>query len=135
VSRPQESPEAPDRRELGRRAEAAAEKELRRRGYRIVERNVRTAGGELDLVALEGGTLCFVEVRARTCHSAGTPLESVNWKKRRQLTKLARSYMRRRGLNGRPARFDVVAVAPAAGNSFEVTVVPDAFQAEGPYAR
>ena len=66
-----------DAQDLGRRAEKAAERELRRRGYRIVARGLRTAGGEIDLVALDGDTVCFVEVRARSSEDIGSPLESV----------------------------------------------------------
>ena len=121
--------------DLGRRAERAAERELRRRGYAIVARNVRIAGGEIDLVALDGDTVCFVEVRARSSEDVGSPLESVGSKKQRQLTKLARSFLRRRGLKNTPARFDVVAVETGDDGQLQVTVLPDAFPARGPYAR
>jgi len=121
--------------ELGRRAEKAAERELRRRGYTIVARNVRTAGGEIDLVALDGRTVCFVEVRSRSSEEVGSPLESVGLKKRRQLTKLARSFLRQHGLERAAARFDVVAVEAAADGRLQVTVVADAFPAQGFYAR
>lgn len=121
--------------DLGRRAEKAAERELRRRGYRIVARNLRTAGGEIDLVALDGNTVCFVEVRARASDDLGSPIESVGPKKRRQLTKLARSFLRRQGLERASARFDVVGVELAADGQLHVTVIPDAFPAQGPYAR
>ncbi len=127
---------APDsRRDFGRRAEAAAERELRHRGYRIIDRNVRTAGGELDLVALVGGTVVFVEVRARHSEDVGSPLESVGPQKRRQLTKLATSYLRQKKLLEQPARFDVVAVESDDDGDLKVTVLPDAFPAQGPYAR
>lgn len=119
---------------LGRRAERVAERELRRRGYRIVARNLRLAGGEIDVVALEGGTVCFIEVRARSSDEVGSALESVDRKKRRQLTKLARSFLRQRGLERLPARFDVVAVEPAADGTLKVTIVADAFPAQGRYA-
>jgi len=121
--------------DLGRRAERAAERELRRRGYRIVARNVRIAGGEIDLVALDGNTVCFVEVRARSSQEVGSPLESVGPKKQRQLTKLARSFLRRRRLNNTPARFDVVAVETGDDGELQVTLLADAFPAQGPYAR
>ena len=121
--------------DLGRRAERAAERELRRRGYAIVARNVRIAGGEIDLVALDGDTVCFVEVRARSSENVGSPLESVGSTKQRQLTKLARSFLRRRGLANTPARFDVVAVETDDRGELQVTVLADAFPARGPYAR
>jgi putative endonuclease len=123
------------RKEFGRRAELAAERELRRQGYRVIGRNLRAAGGEIDLVALEGATVVFVEVRARSTEQVGSPFDSVGPKKRRQLTKLARSFLRQHGLHRQPARFDVVAVVPTANGKVEVTVLRDAFPAQGPYAR
>jgi len=119
--------------DLGRRAERAAERALRRRGYRIVARNLHLAGGEIDLVALDGRTVCFIEVRARSSDRLGSPLESVTGKKRRQLTRLARAFLQRRGLRGVETRFDVAAVEPAEDGSLKVTILTDAFYAQGPY--
>jgi putative endonuclease len=119
---------------LGSQAERAAEQELRRQGYRIVARNVRLAGGEIDLVALLGGTVCFVEVRSRAAGDLGSALQSVGPAKRRQLTKLARAFLHQRGLEGAPARFDVVAVVPEATGGYRVSVTVDAFPAQGRYA-
>jgi putative endonuclease len=119
---------------LGSQAERAAERELRRQGYRIVARNVRIAGGEIDLVALQGGTVCFVEVRSRASGELGSALQSVGAAKRRQLTKLARAFLHQRGLEGAPARFDVVAVVPDSTDGYRVSVTADAFPAQGRYA-
>lgn len=119
--------------DFGRRAEKAAERVLRRRGYRIVARNLHLAGGEIDLVALDGRTVCFIEVRARSSDRLGSALESVTRKKRRQLTKLARSFLQARGLEGVETRFDVAAVEPAEDGSLKVTILTDAFDAQGPY--
>jgi putative endonuclease len=119
---------------LGRQAERAAERELRRRGYRIVARNVRAAGGEIDLVALQGETVCFVEVRSRSAGDPASALESVGVDKRRQLTKLARAFLLQRRLEGVPARFDVVAVVPDSTGGYHVSVIADAFPAQGRYA-
>jgi putative endonuclease len=120
--------------DLGRQAERAAERELRRQGYRIVARNVRVAGGEIDLVALDGDTICFVEVRSRATGEPGSPLQSVGLDKRRQLTKLARAFLCQRRLEGASARFDVVAVVPDTTGGYRVSVTADAFPAQGRYA-
>lgn len=119
---------------LGSQAERAAERELRRQGYRIVARNVRAAGGELDLVALQGDTVCFVEVRSRSAGDLASALRSVGVAKRRQLTKLARAFLRQRRLEGVPARFDVVAVVPEPTGGYRVSIIADAFPAQGRYA-
>jgi putative endonuclease len=119
---------------LGSQAERAAEQELRRQGYRVVARNVRIAGGEIDLVALNGGTVCFVEVRSRGDGDLGSALESVGSAKRRQLTKLARAFLHQRGLESAPARFDVVAVVPDPAGGYRVSITADAFPAQGRYA-
>jgi putative endonuclease len=98
------------RRELGRRGEALAEAFLRARGYAIVGRNFRCRAGEIDLVALDGPVLVFVEVRSCRGDRAGTPLESVDARKRAQLARVARHFLAARGWHDREARFDVVGI-------------------------
>lgn len=94
----------------GARGERAAEKELRRLGMTLLERNVRAAGGEIDLLALDGDTIVVVEVRSRSSESHGTPEESVDAAKRRHLIRAARSLLAKKGLLDRPRRYDVAAV-------------------------
>ena len=95
---------------LGARGEAAAARFLKRKGYIIVARHERDRIGELDLVAVDGRTLVFVEVKTRRSHDAGHPSEAVDRDKQRRLTRVALSYLRRHDLLENPARFDVVAV-------------------------
>src|SRR5262249_56551615 len=75
------SPAVDGRGELGRRGEDLAAELLRARGYTIVERNFRCRAGEIDLVAFDGPTVVFVEVRSRRGERVGTPLESVDPRK------------------------------------------------------
>jgi len=96
--------------ELGRKGEAVAEQFLRDLRYRIVARNFRCRAGEIDLVALDGPVLVFVEVRSRRGERAGTPLESVDARKQQQVARVARHFLSMRGLGEREARFDVVGV-------------------------
>jgi putative endonuclease len=96
--------------ELGRRGEALAAEELRARGLEIVERNFRCRAGEIDLIAMDGGTLVFVEVRSRRGAGAGTPLESVDGRKQARVTRVARQYLAARGHGERDVRFDVVGI-------------------------
>lgn len=114
------------RRADGRDAEDRAVAHLRRAGYEIVDRNVRAAGGELDIVARERDTLCFVEVRSRQSARFGTALEAVTPAKRRQLVRVASAYLARHPAAG-PVRFDVVGITGT-----EILLVRDAFRAPGP---
>jgi putative endonuclease len=97
-------------RDRGAAGERAAAKALRRAGYKILERNVRTPSGEIDIVAREGDLLCIVEVKARTGRRHGSPEEGLTPTKIRRLRAAAAEMLRSRGLAGHPHRFDLVAV-------------------------
>ncbi len=97
-------------RPLAIRGEDAAASYLRRRGYRILGRRLRSDLGEIDLVALDGRTVVFVEVKTRHSAEGDHPAEAVDRAKQRRLTRLAVAYLKRHGLLESPARFDVVAV-------------------------
>ena len=116
------------RRALGAAGEAAAAALLRRRGYRILARNVRTRFGELDLVARDGETLCFVEIKTRRSLAFGWPQEAVTRRKQWHLVRMAQWYLKARRLADVPARFDVVAVLMGPDNRpTQVEVIPHAF--------
>jgi putative endonuclease len=99
-----------NRRDRGRAGEDVAWDHLRRAGYTLVARNLRSRFGEIDLVVERHGALVFVEVRGRSSTRFGTPLESVDPRKQRQLSRLAADYLARRRLQERRARFDVISV-------------------------
>ena len=100
------------RRWFGTRSERAAARFLRRKlGYRILRRNFSCPRGELDLIALDGECLVFVEVRSTEGEDAGRPAESVDLLKQRRLTELALIFLQRHDLLGHAARFDVLAVS------------------------
>jgi putative endonuclease len=88
----------------------AAERFLRRQRYAIIERNYRCPLGEIDLIALDGRVVVFVEVRSRTGTKFGSPLESVNRRKQQQITKVALHFLSRHRLHAREARFDVIGI-------------------------
>ena len=96
------------RQRLGMEAEAAAERLLRRKGYKILDRNVRVGRGELDIVARSGETLIFVEVKARRTDSYVGLAHAVTARKERQLIQLAARYLARHRLERRTCRFDVL---------------------------
>jgi putative endonuclease len=95
---------------LGERGERAAERYLRRKGYHIIARSQRMRLGEIDLIAVDGRTLVFVEVKTRRSHDMGHPVEAITPRKQQKLTKLALVYLKRHDLLETPARFDCVAV-------------------------
>jgi putative endonuclease len=95
---------------LGRSAEDAAASHLGVLGYQILARNVRIAGCELDLIAREGETIVFVEVRSRSDRRHGGPLETVRAIKQARVGRAATAFLARHGLSDSPARFDVVGI-------------------------
>jgi putative endonuclease len=99
-----------DRRQIGQAAENAACQILQNHGYRIVTRNVRTRRGEIDVIAWDGGTLVFVEVRSRRHQTVGVVAESVGTRKKQRLIDLAAAYVQ--SLNEVPDlwRVDVLAI-------------------------
>lgn len=103
------------RKVLGAEGERAAERFLRRRHYVILERNYHCPVGEVDLVALDGRTLVFVEVKTRTQHGYGTPFDAVDRRKQGQIVRVAQHFISRHDLHDRDVRFDVVGVWPEAG--------------------
>lgn len=113
---------------LGKTGEDLACRELERRGYAIVARRYRRRGGELDIVARDGPTLVFVEVKARQGRSFGEAAEAVTPLKRRRIVQLAMEYMMRNHLANCPCRFDVVSVHFEAGRPV-VEVFQSAFDA------
>ncbi len=126
----QPSPMSGDRRQsLGELGEDLACEELRRRGYAILERRYRTRLGEIDIVALHGGVVVFVEVKARAGPGYGSGAEAVTAWKQRRVVQMAVDFVARRRLHGRPCRFDVVSVAVEDGRP-RVEVIPDAFRAD-----
>jgi len=100
---------------------------LRRRGLAIVARGFRSRFGEIDLVAREGPTVVFIEVKTRTGDGFGRPAESVTRAKQARLARTASIFLARYGWNDRPCRFDVVEVEPRA-KRWHVTHIPDAFR-------
>jgi putative endonuclease len=95
---------------LGEEGERIAEAWLVQRGWRILDRRFRSGHRDLDLVAERSGVVAFVEVKARRGKSFGHPVEAVNWRKQRELTRSATVWMARFGGTKQLFRFDVVGV-------------------------
>jgi putative endonuclease len=95
---------------LGKTGEDLACRELERRGYAILARRYRRRGGELDIVARDGGTIVFVEVKARRGQDWGGGADAVTPLKQRKIVQIAMEYLVRHRLMHHPCRFDVVAI-------------------------
>lgn len=115
------------RQRLGRRGEALAAAYLRQRGYRIVTQNYRTPLGEIDIVARDGRTLVFVEVKVRRSPRFGSAKAAVTAAKRRRISMVALLYLKSEADVGAEARFDVVAVDQT-GAEPRLELVQNAFE-------
>lgn len=113
---------------FGKTGEDLAVRELERRGYEIVARRWRQRRGEIDIIARDGATLVFVEVKARDSLAFGDGAEAVTALKRRRITQLAEEYLTRHRLADCPCRFDVVSVHVDSGRP-QVEVFQNAFDA------
>jgi putative endonuclease len=96
---------------LGREGERIAELFLKKKGYRLVERNYRCAAGELDLIVLDRRVIVFVEVKTRTGSGYGTPMEAVEFRKQHKMIRTAQFFLNAKKLSQREARFDVVGIS------------------------
>lgn len=115
-----------NRRHHGAEQETAACQYLEKQGYTILERNYFVQGAELDIIAMDGQVLCFIEVRSRHDSLRGHPLETVTPAKQRNIIRAAKYYIMRNQPDC-PMRFDVVGIVE---NPYEITLVKNAFQAD-----
>lgn len=121
-----------ERLRLGDYGEETAVSFLKKNGYRIVARKYRNKLGEVDIIALDADTLCFVEVKTKASHSCGSPLESVTPGKQRKIAKVALSFLKERNLLEKKARFDVVAVE-VLHRETKLEIIKNAFELDGRY--
>jgi putative endonuclease len=114
------------RQRFGADGERGAERFLRARGYTILERNYRCRLGEVDLIALDGRTVVFIEVKTRRGGADSAPADAVDPRKQRQIARAAEYYLAANRLQERDVRFDVVGVRPH-GADWECELIQDAF--------
>lgn len=118
------------RQALGKAGEDLAVRELERRGYAILARRYRRRCGELDIVARDGPSVVFVEVKTREGCEFGAGSEAVTGVKRRRMASVALDYLMRHHLTGQPCRFDVVSIDMSHGDP-RVEVYRNAFDVAG----
>jgi putative endonuclease len=119
------------KKELGKKGEEVALRFLKKRGYRIIEKNYVCKLGEMDIIAKERDTLVFIEVKTRTSTAFGPPQLAVNLSKQRQLSKVALNYLKEKHLEDVKARFDVVAILLGQKGE-EIELIRDAFDLQYP---
>lgn len=117
---------------VGKTGEEVAVDFLKKYGYKILERNFRTGLGELDIIARDKNTICFVEVRTRTSSDKGSGLESITRTKQYRLSRLALSYLKSNRLLNRRARFDIVSIL-LDGRNRKIEFLKNAFELDRRY--
>ena len=119
-----------ERLHFGKEGENAAVKFLKKRGYRIIEKNYRNKSGEIDIIAEQDQVLVFIEVKSRADSEYGDPLEAVTPHKQRKIGQVARGFMTQHRIQNRDCRFDVVGIKgkPDHPKFWEIELTQDAFQ-------
>jgi putative endonuclease len=119
-----------ERLHFGKEGEKAAVKFLKKKGYRIIEKNYRNKSGEIDIVAEQDQVLVFVEVKSRAGGEYGEPLEAVTPHKQRKIGRVARGFVAQHRIENRDCRFDVVGIkgSPNEPKTWEVELAQDAFR-------
>lgn len=113
-------------RELAERGENLAARHLRDLGYKILLRNFRSELGEIDIIARDGKTLVFVEVKTREDDTV-SPESQVDAEKQRHVIRVAKLYLTRYGVPQPPSRFDIVAIIWPPGRKPRINHIPSAF--------
>ena len=113
---------------VGSRGEELAAAFLQRIGFSIVERNFRCKGGEIDIVAKDGNTLVFIEVKSRKTVSYGVPQLAVTPFKQRQISKAALTWLAINHKHDAPARFDVIAILLSSDYQYRIEHIKNAFE-------
>lgn len=117
-------------RQRGTHYEGVAARYLISRGVRIIERNVYSRGGEIDLIGMDDQVLVFFEVRFRKSDSLVDPASSITWQKQRRLVRAASFYLHRHGLWDTLTRIDVVGISPGTVSKYRVQWIRNAIQAD-----
>lgn len=118
---------ADTRKQFGKRGEELAVSLLRKKGYKVIERNFRTRTGEIDIIAKHKGRIVFVEVKTRKSGRYGDPKFAVTAQKRRKISMVALEYLKKYHTMQTPARFDVVTIQSEKAEE-TIEIIPNAFE-------
>ncbi len=117
---------------IGALGEEAAALAIKKKGYKIIERNYRTKMGEIDLIAKDGEYTCFVEVRLRKTNDYGSPADTIGQEKQRKIIKTATIYAIENNIYDTPIRFDVVLINADVNGKIpkkaDIEIIKDAFR-------
>ncbi len=121
--------------DLGRQGEITAASCLIEKGYRILHRNYRYRRNEIDIIALDRQTLCFIEVKTRSSEAKGHPLEAVTPEKQKEIIRAASAYLAALPGTEPDCRFDVIAIIAHTFingriQTFDLEHIADAFMAD-----
>ncbi len=117
-----------ERLQFGREGESAAIAFLKKKGYRILEKNFRSKVGEIDIIAEQAGVIVFIEVKARSDHEFGHPFDALTPTKQKKIVQTAQSFLARKRIVDKPMRFDVVALTSDPHGSWKIELLENAFQ-------
>jgi putative endonuclease len=112
---------------LGKNGEALAEEFLKNTGYSILARNYRTKLGEIDIIAREEETICFIEVKTRTGERFGLPEEALTHHKQQRISRASLVFLNENKLFDQKARFDVVSIMQS-GDTAKINLIRNAFE-------
>jgi len=116
--------------ELGEKAEGLAEAFFIEKGYHVLERNYRVKCGEIDLILEDRSQVIFVEVKSRSSAKYGQPQEAITYHKKRQIIRVAKWYLQKKGYLDREIRFDVLAIRFYGTGKPTIEHIPWAFEIE-----
>ncbi|MFY9178097.1 MAG: YraN family protein [Caldicoprobacterales bacterium] len=120
-----------DRKKLGSWGEQKAREYLESKGFVILEINYRCKLGEADIIAMDGDSLVFIEVKTRTSTTYGFPAESISSRKQKKYIQMASIYSKEKGIRGVSFRFDVVEIQVKGQEKWDINHIPNAFQSIG----
>lgn len=120
------------RKELGKNGERIAQEYLKKRGYKILERNYRTKYGEIDIIAQQDSSIVFVEVRTKQSPNFGPPQLSITKSKRNQIMRTALAYINESMISDQPCRFDVIAITLDSSGT-KIEHIENAFELDRQY--
>jgi putative endonuclease len=115
------------RQQFGQESETVALKFLKKQKYKILEKNYRTRQGEIDIIARDGDTISFIEVKARTSDHFGDPKGAVTLQKQRKISMVALQYLKATNQSDAKARFDVVAISSTVTTP-KIEIIKNAFE-------
>ncbi|MZG30409.1 MAG: YraN family protein [Nitrospinae bacterium] len=117
-----------ERLQFGQEGESAALDFLKKKSYRILEKNFRSKLGEIDIIADHKGVIVFIEVKARSNHEYGHPFIALTPTKQKKIIQTAQSFLSQKRIVDKPVRFDVIAMTMDPSNTWKIELLENAFQ-------